>query len=59
VLIGRQAELAVLDELIADTAAGVGGVVLLTGDPGVGKTCPARGSHAARRRRTPAALSGP
>jgi DNA-binding CsgD family transcriptional regulator len=42
VLIGRQAELAVLDALIAQTAAGVGGVVLLTGDPGVGKTRLAR-----------------
>jgi predicted ATPase len=42
VLIGRQAELAVLDELIAHTAAGAGGVVLLTGDPGVGKTRLAR-----------------
>jgi predicted ATPase len=42
VLIGRQAELAVLDELIAQTAAGAGGAVLLTGDPGVGKTRLAR-----------------
>jgi DNA-binding CsgD family transcriptional regulator len=42
VLIGRQAELAVLDTLIAQTAAGTGGVVLLAGDPGVGKTRLAR-----------------
>jgi predicted ATPase len=42
VLVGRQAELAVLDELIAQASAGVGGIVLLSGDPGVGKTRLAR-----------------
>jgi AAA ATPase domain len=42
VLIGRHAELAVLDALIAQTTAGAGGVVLLAGDPGVGKTRLAR-----------------
>jgi len=41
-LVGRRAELAVLDALIARTAAGTGGVVLLAGDPGVGKTRLAR-----------------
>ena len=39
---GRDAELAVLDELIARTAAGAGGVVLLAGEPGIGKTRLAR-----------------
>ncbi len=43
-LVGRNAELAVLDALITQAEAGVGGVVLLTGEPGVGKT----GSAAAR-----------
>jgi DNA-binding CsgD family transcriptional regulator len=42
VLIGRHAELAVLDGLVARTAAGTGGVVLLAGDPGIGKTRLAR-----------------
>jgi DNA-binding CsgD family transcriptional regulator/tetratricopeptide (TPR) repeat protein len=42
VLIGRRAELDVLDALIAQTAAGAGGIVLLAGDPGVGKTRLAR-----------------
>ena len=41
-LIGRDAELAVLDALITQASAGVGGVVLLTGEPGVGKTQLAR-----------------
>jgi len=41
-LIGRRAELAVLDALIAQTAAGAGGIVLITGDPGAGKTRLAR-----------------
>ena len=39
---GRGAELAVLDALIAQTADGIGGVVLVTGDPGAGKTRLAR-----------------
>jgi len=42
VLVGRHAELAVLDALVAQTAAGAGGVVLLAGEPGVGKTRLAR-----------------
>ena len=37
-LVGRDAELAVLDALITQVKAGAGGVVLLTGEPGVGKT---------------------
>jgi DNA-binding CsgD family transcriptional regulator len=39
---GRGAELAVLDALIAQTATGSGGVVLVSGDPGIGKTRLAR-----------------
>ena len=48
-LIGRDAELAVLDALITQASAGAGGVVLLTGEPGVGKTRLARAGteHAA------------
>ena len=48
-LVGRDAELAVLDALITQAKAGVGGVVLLTGEPGVGKTRLARAGteHAA------------
>ncbi len=41
-LVGRDAELAVLDALVSQTAAGAGGVVLLAGEPGVGKTHLAR-----------------
>ena len=41
-LVGRDTELAVLDALVAQTAAGAGGIVLLTGEPGVGKTRLAR-----------------
>ena len=41
-LVGRDAELAVLDALIRRAKAGAGGVVLLTGEPGVGKTRLAR-----------------
>ncbi len=41
-LVGRDAELAVLDVLITQVKAGAGGVVLLTGEPGVGKTRLAR-----------------
>jgi MoxR-like ATPase len=39
--VGRDAELAVLDGLIQQTAAGTGGS-LLAGEPGVGKTRLAR-----------------
>ena len=48
-LVGRAAEPAVLDALITQAKAGVGGVVLLTGEPGVGKTRLARAGteHAA------------
>jgi len=42
VLVGRDAELTVLDSLVTQTAAGAGGVVLLAGEPGVGKTHLAR-----------------
>jgi ketosteroid isomerase-like protein len=38
VLVGREVELAVLDSLVSRTAAGAGGVVLLAGEPGIGKT---------------------
>ena len=41
-LVGRDAELAVLDALITQAKAGAGGVVLLTGEPGVGMTRLAR-----------------
>ena len=41
-LVGREAELAVLDSLVTQTTAGAGGVVLLAGEPGVGKTHLAR-----------------
>ena len=41
-LVGRDAELAVLDALTTRARAGAGGVVLLTGEPGVGKTRLAR-----------------
>ena len=41
-LIGRDAELAALDMLCAQTADGAGGVVMLAGEPGVGKTRLAR-----------------
>src|SRR5262249_12849337 len=42
VLVGRDSELAVLESLIARTEAGQGGIVLLCGEPGVGKTSLAR-----------------
>jgi DNA-binding CsgD family transcriptional regulator len=42
ILVGRDAELAVLDGLAARAAAGAGGVVLVCGEPGVGKTRLAR-----------------
>ena len=37
-LLGRARELADLDATLEDTAAGRGGLVLLTGEPGIGKT---------------------
>jgi MoxR-like ATPase len=42
VFVGRDAELAVLDGLIQQTAAGTGGAVSLAGEPEVGKTRLAR-----------------
>jgi DNA-binding CsgD family transcriptional regulator/tetratricopeptide (TPR) repeat protein len=47
ILVGRDAELTVLDWLAAEAVAGHGGVVLLCGEPGAGKTRLAR--EAARR----------
>jgi len=41
-LFGRDTELAVLDWLAAQAAAGTGGAVLLCGEPGIGKTRLAR-----------------
>ena len=38
-LIGRQREQAALDQMLAATHAGGGGIVLLAGEAGVGKTC--------------------
>jgi DNA-binding CsgD family transcriptional regulator len=37
-LLGRDAECAALDRLLSDTLAGTSGVLVLRGDPGIGKT---------------------
>jgi len=37
-LVGRQAELAVLDDILQEVISGTGSVVFLVGEPGVGKT---------------------
>ena len=42
ILVGRDAELAIFDSLAAQAAAGAGGVVLVSGEPGAGKTRLAR-----------------
>lgn len=59
-LVGRDAELAVLDALITQARAGGGGVVLLTGEPGVGKTRLAQAGteHAAGTTAAPRTLRG-
>jgi predicted ATPase len=60
VLVGRDAELAVLDALITQAKAGAGGVVLLTGEPGVGKTRLARaGTERAAGATAPRTPPGP
>src|ERR1044072_9221701 len=41
-LIGRGRELARLDDALSDAIAGHGGVVVVTGEPGIGKTALAR-----------------
>jgi len=48
-LLGRAHELADLDTMLAEASAGRGGLVLLTGEPGIGKTrlATALGEHAA------------
>jgi len=46
-LVGRERECARLDAVLADARAGVGGALVLRGDPGIGKT--ALLDHAAAR----------
>ena len=45
-LIGRDSELAMLDRLVAETAAGRGSTVLIEGEPGIGKSALVRTSLA-------------
>ena len=57
VVVGRQAELSVLDEALAAALAGTGAAVFLTGEPGIGKSRLAREiAGRARRKGAPAAV---
>jgi Mrp family chromosome partitioning ATPase len=53
--VGRQRELALLGERYETAAGGQAGVVLVTGEPGIGKTCLLR-ETAARAARTGATV---
>ena len=50
-LVGREAQLAAVGAAVRSGAAGRGRVVLVAGEPGIGKTCLARRCGAAGRRR--------
>jgi predicted ATPase/DNA-binding CsgD family transcriptional regulator len=58
-LIGREREQAVLTEAIAAAASGAGGVVLVAGEAGVGKTCVVRAALGATDMRVLAGSTGP
>ena len=45
-LVGRSAELATLDQLVADARAGRGRMVVVTGEPGIGKSALLAAAHA-------------
>src|SRR5260221_6306194 len=49
ILVGRDDLLALSERRVAETAAGHGGVVLVAGEPGVGKTRPAHGIESQAR----------